>query len=306
MKTNFDTLEAAGLVASSADNTGLLKAKAEKRIEELEVLASKISKLEKVVSTLYTLPKPQQLKRLTLVIEAATRLHKSKLPVGAKTNLELCLNELTSLQEGVYLGASVDKKALSLIACRKARKNLSLLIANTQARLVRIEADSSDDDDLETFYRKAEDVINKHMGERGKLTDIATKAFVVARVPVVPTGTPVSTEKLAGLGFKVDNLGGYAVIQNQLVLGINPSKIIPNSSAIKSDKLKAAIQAEAESLRRKLQKTLNTRLQFVSDRPRTYKSGTWYWLMSERDLDLFAKAFPGGHVKVDRWGFAFN
>jgi hypothetical protein len=54
-----------------------------------------------------------------------------------------------------------------------------------------------------------------------------------------------------------------------------------------------------------LQKKTNVKLQFVSDKAFSYGSGTWFWLMSDRDLDAFATVFPGGHTKVTRWGFAF-
>lgn len=304
-KNNFDRLEAAGLVASAEDETVSQKIKAEARIAGLVDLDAKLGRITASAEKLYVQAKPQQLKTLSVAIEAASRIMKDGMPTGAKKHLTAFVNELTSLREGVFLGTATDKKTLALIACKDARVEIQALKAATEARMTRIMAGSSNNQDLEEFYKQAEDVINKHSAESTKLDAIAKKPFILARVPVVPTGEFINIEKLVQQGFKTDNLGGYAVLHNQLVIGINSAHLgVANTG--KRDASRTAILEEADALRRKMQKAKGEKLLFVSETPFKYKTGSWFWVMSERDLNMLAKAFPGGKAKITRWGFAFN
>lgn len=306
-KNNFDRLEAAGLVAGD-DNTAAVKTRTQARIADLKGLVTKIEKVEAALGDLYVLEKPARLKKLTQVLSAVKQLHGSPLPTGAKKHIGNCLNELMSLREGVYASnAQIDRKALTLIAAAQAKNEITTMVATSEAKLDKIMAESSNSSDLEEFYRKAADVIEKHSGEAEKLDGIKNKPFMVARVPIVPADGPTSVEKLTQLGFSVENLGGYAVLHNQLVVGISPKALLgEHGGAVKGEKAATAIRNEVDRIRKRLQKTTNTKLQLVSDKAYSYKTGTWYWLMTDRDLDRLARAFPGQHVNITRWGFAFN
>jgi len=221
-KNNFDRLEAAGLVAG-ADDSENMKAKTEARVSELNTLITKIRKVEAYLAELYVLPRPRQLKRLAAAAGGLKELHATKLPVGAKKHIEACINEVTSLREGVYASNSrLDKQTLALTASVNARTELEAMVESAQHRLERVVADSSSELDMEEFYRKAADVIKKNAAESTKVAPIKDKPFLLARVPVVPTDGSISAEKLPQLGFKSESLSGYPVIHNQLVLGINP------------------------------------------------------------------------------------
>lgn len=69
----------------------------------------------------------------------------------------------------------------------------------------------------------------------------------------------------------------------------------------------AAVHAEADRLRRLLEKKKGMKLRFVSERPgRAPKGGgVWFWLMPDRELDTLAKAAFGKRVAITQWGFAF-
>ncbi len=304
-KNNFDRLEAAGLVSNGEDESVVQKNKAEARVLALTDLDAKLQRITASAEKLYVQAKPQQLKTLSVAITAATRIMQEGMPTGAKKHLTAFVNELTSLREGVFLGTATDKKTLALIACHDARAEIQALKATTEARIHRIMADSSNNQDLEQFFKQAGDVINKHAGESTKLDAISKKPFVLARAPVVPTGEFVNVEKLVQQGFKTDNLGGYAVLHNQLVIGINSAHLgVANSG--KRDASRDAIIEEADTLRKKISKAKGEKFLFVSETPFKYKTGSWFWIMSERDLNMLAKAFPGGKAKISRWGFAFN
>jgi hypothetical protein len=230
-KNNFDRLEAAGLVAG-ADDSENMKAKTEARVSELNTLVTKIRKVEAYLAELYVLPKPRQLKRLAAAAQGLKELHQQKLPVGAKKHVEACLNEVISLREGVYSSNSrMDKQTLALTASVKARKELTAMVESAQHRLEKVVADSSSELDMEEFYKKAADVIKKNDAESAKVLPLRDKAFLLERVPVVPLGSSLSTEKLPQLGFKSESLGGYPIIHNQLVLGINPKRLASHGDA---------------------------------------------------------------------------
>src|SRR5882672_9677373 len=156
MKTNFDKLEAAGLVAG-ADDSNAVKTRTQERITELKTVAKKIEKVEAALADLYVLSKPARLKRLTQVMSAVKDLHASKLPTGAKKHVGNCLNELTSLREGVYASnAQVDRQTLSLITARQAHTEITAMVAASEARLDKITAESNQSSDMEDAYRKDE------------------------------------------------------------------------------------------------------------------------------------------------------
>jgi len=388
---NFDKLEAAGLY-SPADNSEGMKAKTEARVQELTTLIAKLQRVEAYLAELYTLEKPKQLKRLAAAHNGLKALYQQKLPVGAKKHIEACLNEVISLREGVYASNSrLDRQTLALTASHQARKSLQALAESAEHRLEKVVADSSSELDLEDFYKKAADIINKNQAEAGKVESIKDKPWVLVRIPVVTDDRSVSAERLPRLGFKSESLSGYPVIHNQLVLGVNPKMMASHDhetverfaemskklkeSGVNPDEIKRlrgkikdltsdlgkidpekvdkkyqerlenelaeltvkvahliekagvdpdemkklqdkvqrshaaqpkAVKEEAEKLRKLIEKKKGAKFKFVSEKPCSYKSGIWFWLMPDRELDLLAQASKGKRVNIQSWGFPFN
>jgi hypothetical protein len=307
-KNNFDRLEAAGLVSVEGDDGQVKKEKLQARIKGLRELAEKFVRIEAGVAEAYLMEKPQQLKRLSAVLTAVKKLQASGLPIGAKQHVATCINELVSIREGIYSSANaVDKKTLTMMAATEARKQILALAVSSENRVERLVADSSSTSDLEDFFKNASDVILKHADKANQLQAIKDKAFVIVRLPIVPADGKFSSEKLAKVGFDAESLGGYPVLNNQMVIGINPRHLLgEHSGEVKGEKAAKAIRDEAERLLKKLSKTTKTNLHFVSSKAYSYKGGTWFWLMTDRDIDLLAKISPGSHVAIQRWGFAFN
>lgn len=234
-KNNFDKLAAAGLVAG-VDDSENMKAKTEARVHEIKSLITKVQKVETHLSILATLEKPRQLKRLASAAIVLRDLHATRLPVGAKKHIEACLNEVISLKEGVFASNSrLDQNVLALTASARARTELEAMVESAEHRLQRVVADSTDDMDMEEFYRKVKDVLQRSNAESTKIAPLANKPFIFARVPVIPIDTAISVEKLPRLGFKADSIGSnpsYPVIHNQLVLGINPAYLGTKDDAV--------------------------------------------------------------------------
>jgi hypothetical protein len=95
------------------------------------------------------------------------------------------------------------------------------------------------------------------------------------------------------------------VIHNQLTLGINKSLLELKRGGIEKIIDTQKVFKKAQEMKKFVEKQTGTKYFFVSEKPYGASGGSWFWLMTERDMDAFAKALPGAHVKLERWGFAF-
>jgi hypothetical protein len=296
------------LRAKKAPEDSQVKAKLELKRSELVKLKAKLEKAVLKVSKLYVVEKPEQLKRLTAALKSITAIMQSKPPLGVSKCLKASANELTSLREGVFIGAAVDKKALSIIACHKAVKQVDELISSTQKAIANVgqedevRAAESEEKELQDFGK----VLKQTQKEAQNISALQSKPFVLTRVPVVPlTKGSLNTSALQRAGFQVDKVSDYTVFHNQLVLGINKSFLELRKGAIERQIDPKKIMAKATEVKKMIEKQTGQKYFFVLDKPYGAVGGSWFWLMTERDLKAFAKVFPGGFVKIDRFGFAF-
>lgn len=302
---NFDRIANAGGVAG-ADDSENIKHKLHKRVLDLVALVAQLRKVVTYLDTLNELNKQRRLKRLKNALTGIKTVMDRGLPVGAKRYVSTCCNELQSIKEGVVVqNDELTQSDFVLSACAASIESLSAMIVSATQRHDRALAESTSHIDLDAFWAKTATVIEQTQQEASKLSEIRTKPFVVARVPVVPVGT-VRSDVLSRLGFDVKDLGGYPSFQNQLVLGIRPKSLLgEHSGAVKNDKAISVIREEADRLRKAMQREMKVKLQFVSSQSFSHDSGTWFWLMTDSELDKLSLASSQGHVKIQRWGFSF-
>lgn len=302
---NFDRIANAGGVAG-ADDSEKEKRKLLARVTALTELVAKVKHVVEYLEPLPTLNKTRRLVRLKNALAGLKTLMARGLPVGAKRYVSTCANELQSIKEGVTLcNDDLETSDLVLTASATALDNLAAMITSATQRYDRALAESTSHIDLDAFWAKAESVIVQTREDAGKLSAIRTEPFVVARVPVVPI-VALRSDVLSGLGFDIKDMGGYPSFQNQLVLGIRPKSLLgDNSGAVKGDKAISVIRDEAERLRKAMQREMKVKLQFVSSQSFSHDSGTWFWLMTDQELDRLNRASSQGHVKIQRWGFSF-
>jgi hypothetical protein len=283
--------------------------KLEARSKGLKQLKANLDKVVVSVSKLYVVDREQQLKKLTSSLKKVKGIIDNKPPLGVQKHLRACVNELTSLREGVYTGAAVDKKTLSILACTKAVAHVETLITSNTKALKRLKAGAEGAAEIsaadeEQMYGDIAKVLQQTQKESKNINDLKERQFVVTRVPIIPLSKlPLNPEKLKAQGFKAEGLGGYPVMHNQLVLGINKSmlEVRDISKAIKPETILEA----AKKVKTLIEKQTKQKLYFVDEKPYGAIGGAWFWLMNERELSAFAKAFPGRHVQLTRFGFAF-
>lgn len=279
----------------------------ETRAARLKALRTSLQKTVVSLSKLYVVPKEEQLKKLSASLKKVKGIIDDKPPIGVSKQLRACVNELTSLREGVYTGAAVDKKTLSIIACNKAVEHLDTLIASNKRSIEKNKAGSevtaADD---EGMYGDIEKVLQQTQKEADNINALHRRPFVLTRVPLIPiTKAILSVDALKLKGFKADNLGGYPVLHNQLVIGINKSMLeLKDAEKAKSITPQRMLE-QAEKVKKMIEKQMGVKLYFVDEKAYGAQGGAWYWVMSERELKLFSSVFPGRHVQLQRFGFAF-
>lgn len=285
-----------------ADDEATVATKLEARVGKLAELKGNLKKMQAKLAELPLLDDLGRRKRITSQLKALDTILANKPPVGVSKHLKMCVNELTSLREGVFVGAA-KKRDLAVLTVTAAIEHIDELGGKSQERLTKLTAANGDDG---LFSDDALRVIQENQFESRKLDAIHRKPFVVARVPVVPVAKSFLTvDNLTRKGFKTQSLGGYPVVHNQLVIGIN-KKMLDEKQQKEGAKISAEHwYAAADKLRKLIQKQANKKLAFVSERPYGAQGGAWFWLMPERDLDLFASAFPGKRVQLTSWGLAF-
>lgn len=287
-------------------------AKMEARVKALKELRASLHKATESLAKLHIVDKEQQLKKLTSARKKVVAIAESKPPVGVSKALRACLNELTSLREGVYIGTATTKKTLAIVACSNAVEHVDGLIGKAEQRLSQaksgVEAGSSDP----VFQDEVVKVIQKTAEDAHKLESLKGKSFVMSRVPVVAIAkSMLDANVLKRKGFKAEDIGGYPVVHNQLVIGINKAmldlkknEISDLGQTVKTISTDRWVNA-AEQVLAMIRKQTKVKYQLVDARPYGHSGGAWFWAMPERDLNLFASAFPGKAVALKSWGFAF-
>lgn len=286
-----------------------VRAKMEQRIASLKILKDTLVKANMKVADLYMADKSTRLKRLTTAKKSVEAILKEKLPQGVGRQVEACINELTSLREGVFTGAATTKKSLAVLASTEAVAHVERILETAQARLAKAKAEAlgmptaGSEEGLD--FEEVSKILKQTQKESKNIVQLKTRPFVIARVPVIPiTKGFINIERLKSQGMNVETIGGYAVVHNQLVIGINRSMLGLSDSEKHRSTDPKRIQAAALEILKSIQKTTKQKLQFVDDRAFGAVGGAWFWVMPERDLNLFASVMPGKVVHLERWGFA--
>lgn len=302
------------------------------RLSLLADVRTKLRKLNVYLGSIAVSDKQRQLK----VLRSATKYLETfkEVPNGVKPLLATIGNELVSLREGVVADA-VEPRDLILLSGAKAVTAVEGLQEQIKANVARLESQLH----IEGAIDPNEALILKNQKFKASMPALGEKDFVVSRVPVAFTFQQknghssigyVDTSSIASLGFKVDNLGGYTVLYNQLVVGVNSTSVydtvkdsdgnvVKTRQRVAEDAITFKKGAPTKVVRRRdkdyldvalhvkaqLEKKTNQPYVFVSETPQGYEGGHWFWLMPTRDLNRLARAFPGGHAKINRWGFAF-
>lgn len=191
---------------------------------------------------------------------------------------------------------------------------------------------------LEDFLNKVQDNLSPDnvVSFKGNKTTlqkmIVQNSVVLTRAPIVPmTKTPLSVQKLKSFGFKVQDLEGYPILEDQLVLGIMHSGInddvqdIVDKKMSKSkglddkarvEKAHSILNQEMERIAKELDENLlesvkheYANLKLIEFGPSYWSGAAWYWLVPNSHLNIFNKssiAKVSQMTQVKSWAFPFK
>ncbi len=281
----------------------------EKRVAELRDLGTILTTAFQKLWTAHKVSRERQMKRLTVALLALEEQRKLKRLHGTTKYLRAAANELTSVREALFVdGLDVDQQ--NLISCKTLLTKIDELIAQTLKKMSDVRhalvADSPEMARDPVFDPGLADVIKLANEQARQLPALDDKPFVVARIPIIPVAkTVLSVDRLRAQGFTVASLGGYPVINNQLVVGINAREVGMTDAERKSG---APIPRQrwhdlAAEVVTRIRNETKTRMAFVDDRPHGHAGAAWFWLMPETELDHFAASFPGQSLQLRSWGF---
>lgn len=138
------------------------------------------------------------------------------------------------------------------------------------------------------------DALRSFDKEASKLKFNGSKDYTVSRAPIIPVSKgfyDISTAKHAGLA--VENIGGYMLVRNQLVIGLKGT-----------EKGAKAVQA-VEDIIESLAAVSSRKLHLVSEKGARYKGNLWFWAADNKTINALTKANRGGAAITD-WGFGFT
>ncbi len=128
---------------------------------------------------------------------------------------------------------------------------------------------------------------SKHMGD-----------FILKRMPVIALTDPsVSAQEFEKAGFITKSIGFYAVLENQLVMGVQ-------ENTLKSKKMDP--KTYAKFVLQKVERELHAKYQIVGQ-PTGYKNSgyVYYWLVPEKSIDQLRNRAHKA-LTVKKWYFAFK
>lgn len=303
------------------------------KVGALSAIRARIEKVDKVLAKLPSMPRAKQTTTLAQARRFLLGRQTDRLPVGTTKILGRVVNEVTSLRNGVILN-SLRPKDLVLTTTQAATEELSAMLRKTRLARSKLTSAIFNQEDVTDESRR----VLQNAREQDKIPPFNGKEFVLARVPIAFTFANkkqasvgfLQKDVLTRLGFKSDNVDGYTILHNQLVVGVDPAATYNRSLDVEHNQVimekkrtkervltykggrptfvekntdMKPIQI-AERVCDLITKKTGSRYTFMSEFSYGYKGATFFWLIKDRDYNLLQRAFPGS-TKINKWGFAF-
>jgi hypothetical protein len=227
------------------------------------------------------------------------------------------LNTITSVEEGM---------ASNEISPTKARRELKAAFDEYKLEVERA-LDSlvipSQEDEArsltDVLNRSTETLLSFEKNRSAVRERIKSQGVVVTLAPVLVMSTPgLDVEKLRRVGFKAKSLEGYAVLEEQTVVGLSVDVVL---SRIPGRKLEEDGTPAKPSTPEQRNEIKDEFLETVIDRFRARKliqlggefsseQTSWFWLVPADHVKLFKSCTTAAHTvnsfSVKSWGFPFS
>lgn len=285
-------------MGSKLDDTETTMRKALERADALNMLAQNLTEVERGLKKIHRKSYDRRMLALTEALHTLTTLSKSKPPQGTTKLIRHCLNEITSLREGVYTGEAESAADLELTMVPSAIQKIRELAVRAGHRLMEARAEDEGRDSHDDLNEEEVSEVMSRANASELILKLRETPVLFARTAVmpIPEKAPFNVRAVRAAGFEVDTLGGYPVVYDQIVMGINP-KLLVQTHGVLHEYLTTARKYVRACSRRE-----GRDLIFVDDRPHGLGPGVWFWIMDADRISSFAQAFPGSAIKLRGWG----
>lgn len=257
------------------------------------------------------LPKYSNKKRVAFTQAVLKRLTEIKTPIGLKTYVTEFQNEIESARDAFQTG-DIPFEDISFNSVKELKKITETLIDSLNARITDLKENGVDLSYVRDETKAVEDTLQNANKEMQRLARIKNKPYLVCKAPVIPVphNAYFIMENLKRW-FRISAIGGYPILHDQLVVGVNRS---------------VTKQSSTETTLREVIKKLETRkgvkyIKIAAHGASAAVAGrgiVWYWLMPEDSAELFRKCFRNygaagvvgtktlglQGIAVRDWGFA--
>ncbi len=307
----------------------LIQQRLETQRDKLLEAETLVAKTIKSLAPLAQVDKATKMKKLTLGVKRLRGVLDSGAPKGTAKALKLAINEMQSIRAGVYTDQEMAKSefkvpylelAMAEVQGRQTGNNKLI----QQLELKRQGVDIQEQEEVR-LYEDFSSILEttKAEGSKSQMEAIRDQEWVVIRAPLIPMPKKgvLNPDRFKAAGFNCESMAGYPMFRSQLVIGINRNMLDrPDAhlTAESTDKEKAKARAAvakaipreallkaAVKVKRIVEKQTGQRLFFVDERPHGAAGGSWFWLMSENQINKLAANFPGGQIQLLNFGFAF-
>jgi len=225
------------------------------------------------------------------------------------------LNTITSVEEGL---ASAE------IGPMKARKELAEAFAEYSQSITKaldsLVIPTQKDEKVafdQVLDRSTEVLLSFASQQEAILKRIREQGIVLTTAPVLTISSPpLDVSKLKSNGFKAKSLSGYAVLEDQLVVGISVDVVLSRTTrklskdgSKKPSTPEERNQIKEEFLDTVLQKYRNRKMIAVGGE-NSYEKSSWFWLVPSDNLRLLRSCTIVDHtvssVNFTKWGFPFR
>lgn len=216
-------------------------------------------------------------------------------PKGSATYIRNLRNEIVSTREALGTSSYTKKelRRLELTWPQTALEKTRTLISRAERKINSLQEGEEEQvqDPLDSMVQTLTDA----QQESGKLSLLKSTDHVVIRAPVVIIGASISA--LVKHKIPHHNLGGYAALRDQRVIGVHNDLV----ERTKKGKAKETLRQAVERLLEQYSKQTG-HLTIINPHPVVSNGGVWFWIGSENEIERLRKAI--GPALISPWGFA--
>lgn len=230
------------------------------------------------------LPEYTNKKRIAFTNAVLKRLDEVKVPIGLKLYVTKFQNEIESARDAFQTG-DIPFEDISFDSVKELKKITETLIDSLNTRITDLKENGVDLSYVRDETKAVEDTLQNANKEMQRLARIKNKPYLVCKAPVIPVphNAYFIMENLKRW-FRISAIGGYPILHDQLVVGVNRS---------------VTKQSSTETTLREVIKKLETRkgvkyIKIAAHGASAAVAGrgiVWYWLMPEDSAELFRKCF---------------